>query len=491
MKLKFSISQAFRDRKFKYGGTATILVICVVIATLIVNLLCGLIPYKLDATATKFYSISGKTLNVLSRVDKDINIYFLYQAGTEDDNTIELAERYAMASKHITTQTVDPIANPGFADQFKADDDKATSAPAAGSVIVECKETDRFAVLTSSDLYTYSYDDEGNLTSAQFEAEQAFTSAIVAVTNERTYNIALLKGHNEDSIPDTMMEVLDGMFFNVFDLDLQTEKKIPAETDVIVVLAPEFDLMEDEKNIIKEYLDVTDTAGNMIFVMGKASTPTPNFDEIFKYYSISLNNEVIYEEDESKFAGGLKYALMLPYKSTGATEFINVTQKLYMVNAKPIFSSELKKNEIEIKDVAVTSETAWASSENKTGTWEFDKETDTSTTVGFTPAVAVTEYGNNEHTVYSRLFIVNCQNFMLSEQLQLNNYANDEVFYSALAWCIDSESAMVTITPKYYTTSTHTMASGGVYAYAIILGVLLPGSVLAMGLVTYLKRRHL
>ena len=57
MKLKLSLSDAFRDRKFKYSGTATILVIAVVVATLIVNLACSMIPFRLDVTANKYFSI--------------------------------------------------------------------------------------------------------------------------------------------------------------------------------------------------------------------------------------------------------------------------------------------------------------------------------------------------------------------------------------------------------------------------------------------------
>ncbi len=491
MKFKFSLSEAFRDRKFKYSGTATILVICVVIATLVINLLCSFIPYKIDVTSNKFYSISNKTLNVLDRLEKDINIYFLYQAGNEDDNVMELASRYAMASNRISTRIVDPIANPGFADKYKIDDDKSSSAPSTGSVIVECKDTDKFAILSQSDLYTYNYDEEGNLTSAYFDAEQAFTSAIAAVTNEKTYNVALLTGHNENEMPEAMLKVLKNMFFNVFTLNLQTEKAIPPETDVLVILAPEFDLMEDEKKIIMDYLDVTDTAGNAIFVMGKASTSTPNFDEIMKYYSLTLDNRVIYEEDSSLYASGIKYALMLPYNSISATNTISVSQRLYLNKAKPIYSDELKKTTIKIEDVAITSSKAWASSDVKSGTMEYDKDKDTSTENGFVPAVAVTEYGNNEGNLYSRLFIMNCAEFMLSDQIMLNNYANDEVFYSALLWCLDNTTSMITITPKYYITSTHTLSSGGVYAYAAVLGIALPVAILTGGLVVYLKRRHL
>ncbi len=505
MKLKLSLADAFRDRKFKYSGTATVLVIAVVVATLIVNLACSMIPFRLDVTANKYFSITDKTMSVLNRLDKDIDIYFLYQAGAEDGDVMELASRYAMASNHIKTQQIDPIANPGFVDDFLLDEDKSSTTPQSGNVIVQCKDTGKFATLTNDDFYSYTTDESsGVVTAVYFLAEQAFTSAIAAVTSEKEYNIALLTGHNEASLPTEMQTVLEKMFFNIYTVDLQVEKAIPAKTDVLVILAPEYDILQSEYDIIKEYLNVSDRAGDAIFVMGNATTPTPNFNKLMEYYNLKVynysynsddsnygkNDLVIYEEDTTKYAAGIKYSLLLPFNNTDATALAGVSQKLYLQNARPIQPGDLQKASIVLDPIVRTSKSAWASSKDKSGTWEKEPG-DLVTETGFVPMMAVTEYGNNEGTSYSRIFVVNCANFMLESQAMLNAYANDEVFYSALYWCLDAQESMVTITPKHYLTATHTLSTFGIYTYGIVLGLILPIAVLGFGLVVYLKRRHL
>ncbi len=491
--MKFSISEAFRDRKFKYSGMATILVIAVVLVALTINLLCSLIPYRLDVTANKMYSISDKTMSIINRLDKDIDIYFLYQAGGEDDDVMEIASRYATASNHIRTRVVDPIANPGFVNDYLLDPDKQSTTPAAGTVIVECKELKKFQVLSSNDFYSYAYDDEDSstVTMVYFNAEQAFTSAIVAVTCVDEYNVAVLTGHNEDEFPEEMKKVLSNLFINFYDVDLQTEE-IPEQTDVLLVLTPEFDILDVEKEKILAFLDSKDTCGSALFIMGKATTPTPNFDYVMSKFGIELDNEIIYEEDTSRTAAGLKYAMLMPYNKVAATDYTGVSQRLYLEKAKPIYALELVKNSTVIQAVANTSSLAWSSSVAKSGTIDFNLETDTlAPSTGFTPIVAVTDYGDAAGVKYSRVFVANCAGFMLKDQTRLNAYSNDEVFYSGLFWCLDSDSTMVTLTPKYYITSTHTLATKGLYVYAAIIGIAIPIGILILGLVIFLKRRHL
>lgn len=488
MKHKFSLSGAFRDRKFKYSGTATVLVVAVVAVTLIINLLCSLLPYRIDVTANKIYSISNKTLSVLKTIEKDIDIYFLYPAGTENGDVMEIAARYAAASDHINTKQIDPIANPGFVNDYMMDDDKSSTTPTSGSVIVECKENDKFVVLTSKDMYNYTYSEDGEtVTAVYFAAEQAFTSAITAVTNKEKYNVGVLTGHNEDELPKAIVDMLEKQFFNIYEINLKTQKEIPITTKVLIVNQPEFDILEDEKKIIMDFLDANDTCGNVIFLLGKATGETPNIDSIMYYYGLVLGKETIYEEDASKYVGGTKYALQLPYKSVGPASLAGVSQGLYLNKAKPIYTDRFRKENIGHYEISATSDKSWASADPKSGTIEKGED---DISGPFLPIIGVTEF-NHDYTHQSRMMVVNCANFMLTTQEMMNNFANDEIFYSALFWCLDSKSAMVTITPKYFITSTHTLATSGLYIYGAVIGILIPFLVLGTGIFVYFKRRNL
>ena len=74
---KTNILQSFKSKKFKYGGYATVMTAIVIAAVIVVNLLAGLIPLRLDLTRNKLYTLSEQTYDVLKNLDEDVTIYLL------------------------------------------------------------------------------------------------------------------------------------------------------------------------------------------------------------------------------------------------------------------------------------------------------------------------------------------------------------------------------------------------------------------------------
>ena len=111
----------------------------------------------------------------------------------------------------------------------------------------------------------------------------------------------------------------------------------------------------------------------------------------------------------------------------------------------------------------------------------------------FAPVVAVTDTGfsmEDSVTVDTRLFVVNCAQFLVTGDVALNIYSNDDFFFSAISWVLNEDS-LITIVPKTYVVSTHTMSTLALYIVSIIIGIVIPVGILATGLTVYLKRRHL
>ena len=91
----------------------------------------------------------------------------------------------------------------------------------------------------------YEYDDEDVLTAWYFEGEQALTNAISAVTCREDYTVGVLTGHGEDSIPEAMLTVLGNMFINVKTVDIEQDKAIPSDVDVMLIITPQPGLPAD------------------------------------------------------------------------------------------------------------------------------------------------------------------------------------------------------------------------------------------------------
>ena len=78
-----------RNRRALQGGSYSIAAAAVILAILVVvNLLVSALPTsmtKYDISSAKLYSVTSNTKAVLSGLDEDVTIYWIVQAGMEDD----------------------------------------------------------------------------------------------------------------------------------------------------------------------------------------------------------------------------------------------------------------------------------------------------------------------------------------------------------------------------------------------------------------------
>ena len=112
MKLdRLKILNSFKDKKFKYGGYATLLTAFVLAILIIVNLVVGQIPFKIDLTENRLFSLSDQTDTILKNLDQEIQIIGLYRPAAR----IRYLTRYCKSigeNKNITITYVDPVTPP-------------------------------------------------------------------------------------------------------------------------------------------------------------------------------------------------------------------------------------------------------------------------------------------------------------------------------------------------------------------------------------------
>lgn len=77
----------------------------------VVNILVSALPTsmtKYDISSAKLYSVTSNTKAVLSGLDEDVTIYWIVQAGMEDDILENLLGKYESLSDHITVEKKNP-----------------------------------------------------------------------------------------------------------------------------------------------------------------------------------------------------------------------------------------------------------------------------------------------------------------------------------------------------------------------------------------------
>lgn len=104
------------------GGSYSLVISVVVLALLIVaNIFVSALPTNLtkyDISSTKLYSITSNTKVVVNALEQDVTIYWIVQAGEEDDVIENLLGKYESLSDHISVVKRNPDVYPTFAEQY-------------------------------------------------------------------------------------------------------------------------------------------------------------------------------------------------------------------------------------------------------------------------------------------------------------------------------------------------------------------------------------
>ena len=296
------------------GGSYSLVISAVVLALLIVaNLFVSALPTtltKYDISSTKLYSITSNTKVVVNALQDDVTIYWIVQAGEEDDVIENLLGKYESLSDHISVVKRNPDVYPSFAEQY-TDEDVPNN-----SLVVECGDRYRYIsyndiYLTETNVYSYSY-------TTSFDGEGAITSAIDYVTTEDLPQLYVLEGHGEADLPSTFSDQLEKENYEINTLSLLTVDEIPEEADCILIYAPSTDLSEEEVTMLEDYVA---NGGKLMVSAGPTENGTlTNLYSLLETYGVTTADGIVVDEDREHYAFGMPYVLMPDLASSDITD---------------------------------------------------------------------------------------------------------------------------------------------------------------------------
>ena len=296
-----------------WGGYSLVISAVVLALLIVVNLFVSALPTtakKYDISSTKLYSITSNTKVVVNALQDDITIYWIVQAGEEDDVIENLLGKYESLSDHISVVKRNPDVYPTFAEQY-TDEDVPNN-----SLVVECGDRYRYIsyndiYVTESNVYSYSY-------STSFDGEGAITSAIDYVTTEDLPQLYVLEGHGESELSSTFSDQLEKENYEVNTLSLLTVDEIPEEADCILIYSPSTDLSEEEVTMLSDYV----AGGGKLMV---SAGPTEdgsltNLYSLLENYGITTAEGIVVEEDREHYAFGMPYVLLPDMANSDITD---------------------------------------------------------------------------------------------------------------------------------------------------------------------------
>lgn len=299
-----SLAKTERTKIALYGGSYSLLMTVIVLALLVVvNLFVSALPSsatKYDISAAKLYSITSNTKAVVSALKQDVTIYWIVQAGEEDEVIENLLGKYDSLSDHIAVVKKNPDIYPTFAKQY------TNETVQNNSLIVECAGRSR--LIGYDDLYVQEADPYAYSYSTSFDGEGAVTSAIDYVVSEELPQVYVLEGHGEKELPASFSEQLEKENMELNSFSLLNVDSVPEEADCILIYAPSSDLSEEEKERLAAYV----ADGGKLLVMA-GPTEEDRLDCLYGLlsdYGVKKQEGIVVEGDREHYIFQAPYALL-------------------------------------------------------------------------------------------------------------------------------------------------------------------------------------
>lgn len=484
--------KAVSKRKLKHGSLS-IVITCVVIAfAIVLNIVMSLLSDRFafmnaDLTSSQIFNLTDESVTLAQSVEDEVKLTFLTDKQTyrsmSSSNTyyaqvLSIAEQYKKYNSKISTEFVSLVDNPNFANKYKNETLRSSN------IIVSCG--DKYRVLNEYDLFNIaSYDSYSYIASSK--AEQAFDTAILAVTNKQTANITLVTD-NCDTNFDYFKNLLTQNNYNLTEISIE-KQDVPKNTDLIILLAPKSDYSPDAVNRLLSYLnDLNTTNKTMLYIPTPETAKTPNIDALLAGWGLGVGDGLAFEQDTSSIYGNNIYDGVACY--LGANDFTEGLDE----NAAPIIASYARPVTIDKKYTTVT----LLQFSDKSGICPSDADESFDFNAAATGSVPVAAYGvmsldsdskDDDASDNVSTVMVFGSSTMFEESILSSGYSDSKYILTMISDATGLEQNGVTIEAKSITEYDLNIDSKTSTFTGIVLYVFIPVAVLTAGMIVFLKRR--
>lgn len=470
-----------KNKKVLRHGSYSMAVTGIVIASVIVlNLVVQELPSKfreIDLSSQKLYTIGEQTGKILKKLDKEVQMYWVAQDGTESSDIEKLLERYEEGSKHIQIEKKDPAVNPAFVSQYTSDN------ISNNSVIVVCG--DKSKVVDYSDMYETTID--YNTYSQQvtgFDGEGQLTSAINYVISENMPVLYTLEGHDEAAMSKTMKETIQKANIDIQSLNLLTEESVPEDTECLFIFAPAKDLNKEEADKVISYLE---NGGKAFIVSNYTNEDMSNFNRILENYGVQPENGIVFEGDSNHFVSQNPYYLLPNIENNAITAELSAQSRYVLAAmAQGVRQIENVRDSLQISSILRTSDSAYSKTDLEN--MESVEQEEGDIQGPFDLGVMITE--EVEEDKETQIVYFAAQSIFDDSANAMVSGTNYELLASSLGWmCNTDEINTVSIASKSYDTTSLVIPASDANFWSIFVTAILPLSVLALGFGIWMKRR--
>ena len=268
---------SFGKRSTKYGVNAAVYTLVFIGVLVVLNVLSTKYNYRWDLTESGAYSLSPQTLKLLGGLKQDLVVTGFFEKG-ENPRAADLVKSYTYQSPKVKFTSVDPDRHPELVKQYK----------------VQQLNTLHIAYGSES-------------TNVTDPSEESVTNAIIKLTKATKKNVLFLTGHGEPKLDDrentggyaAAKGALENENYLVKDILLSTQPKVPDDTSLLIIAAPEKPLDQHENEAIDAYLK----NGGRILVMMPTAPNDGGLKALLKNWGVEVGDDIVVDQQIRLFQG--------------------------------------------------------------------------------------------------------------------------------------------------------------------------------------------
>jgi len=443
-------------KRFTYPVQLVLFVLIFLCILIFINLFAQEYHKRFDLTTNKRYSLSPQSIKVLKHLDRDVNVIGFFTSGNEKNKAKDLLEEYAYYSKKFHFTFIDPDRHPLEARKY--------NITRYNTLVVKCEEKREQVYETS---------------------EEKLTNAIVRVTRKEKKSIYFLSGHGEHDLNDTekngysaFKTALTEKGFEVKTLFLVKESKIPDDAALIVIAGPQKKLMPAEIKLLSAYLEKD---GHLFLLLDPETGQ--ELSTFLESKGVVLQDDIIVDKMSRLFGGDYLIPVVVRYNPHhSATKDFKLACFFPLARSVDVKKPLPKKAKAEV--LAWTSENSWGETDLKSlkaGKSTYDKQD----IAGPVPVV-VAAWSKDKHGF--KIIVVGDADFVSNTYLQVSG--NQDLALNLVSW-LTEEQDLIAIPPKKPEATPLTLSRRQAEVIFWLPVVVLPLSIIGVGIGVYLRRHRL
>ncbi len=450
---------------------------------------------RADWTKTQIYSLSEQTKKILAGLKQPVRVtVFMTNEGRLYQPVREILSRYQALSPKIEVEYLDPRRNPARAE----------------ALVKEFGIRQNTIVFRSGDRKKYVEEDKladfdfaaagmgGAPNIKSLKVEEAFTSAILSVTEQRQPRVYFSKGHGEAALDSAergrgyadAKQLLERANMTVGTWDCLGKADLPSDADLVVVAGPRTAFLEPEAGALEKYL----AGGGRALLLLDPVLPGPGgpppdlgFGGLLGKYGIKLGDDIVVDPANALPMVGAETVLAnrygtQPIVASLAAEGLPVIFPL----VRSVTKAEKLPEGIAETMLVETSADGWGETNLKQLDAGIKKDpSDTPGPVSLAVAMGPADEKKADAKA-PRLVVVGNSRF--ASNGALSNGANGMFFANAVHWLAGSEK-QIGIAPKTPEQASLSLTDSQVrrVGLAAILGM--PGLAILLGVWVWYRRR--